>query len=129
MDQYRVLYASMGGRERRLGNNPLVMAVPSADGGEPLQLDMAMSQYSYGKLQVTRLAGEKLPYPGGFDDEGNLTDDPRHQSSPAVCCLWVIGRDRPFVYAGYPGSVLTDGIGQPAWTRRDTAAAEAVPRS
>ena len=37
---------------------------------------MAMSQYSYGKLQVTRLKNEKLPYPGGFDKEGLLTDDP-----------------------------------------------------
>ena len=39
-------------------------------------LDMAMSQYSYGKLQVTRLKGERLPYPGGFDAEGHLTDEP-----------------------------------------------------
>jgi 3-dehydro-L-gulonate 2-dehydrogenase len=35
-----------------------------------------MSQYSYGKLQVTRLKNKKLPYPGGFDNNGNLTDDP-----------------------------------------------------
>lgn len=35
-----------------------------------------MSQYSYGKLESTRLAGKKLPYPGGFDEEGRLTDDP-----------------------------------------------------
>jgi 3-dehydro-L-gulonate 2-dehydrogenase len=37
---------------------------------------MAMSQYSYGKLQVTRLKGEQLPYAGGFDKDGNLTKDP-----------------------------------------------------
>jgi len=35
-----------------------------------------MSQYSYGKLQVTRLKDEKLPFPGGFDKEGTLTDVP-----------------------------------------------------
>ena len=39
-------------------------------------LDMAMSQYSYGKLQTTRLKGRKLPFPGGFDKDGNLTDEP-----------------------------------------------------
>ena len=39
-------------------------------------LDMAMSQYSYGKLQVTRLKGEQLPYPGGFDADGRLTSEP-----------------------------------------------------
>lgn len=49
------------------------MAVPRESG--PLVLDMAMSQYAYGKLQVTRLKGEKLPYPGGYDKDGNLTDE------------------------------------------------------
>jgi 3-dehydro-L-gulonate 2-dehydrogenase len=63
-----------GGRNPRLGNNPFVMAVPRAKGH--LVLDMAMSQYSYGKLQVTRLKGAKLPYPGGFDSEGTLTAEP-----------------------------------------------------
>jgi 3-dehydro-L-gulonate 2-dehydrogenase len=63
-----------GGRNARLGNNPFVMAVPRAKGH--LVLDMAMSQYSYGKLQVTRLEGARLPYPGGFDSEGRLTVEP-----------------------------------------------------
>ena len=35
-----------------------------------------MSQYAYGKLGVYRLAGKQLPYPGGFDKDGNLTSDP-----------------------------------------------------
>lgn len=63
-----------GGKNPSIGNNPLVMAVPRAKGH--LVLDMAMSQYSYGKLQVTRLKGEQLPYPGGFDHAGNLTSEP-----------------------------------------------------
>jgi 3-dehydro-L-gulonate 2-dehydrogenase len=63
-----------GGRNTRLGNNPLVMAVPRTNGH--LVLDMAMSQYSYGKLQVTRLKGAQLPYAGGFDNEGRLTTEP-----------------------------------------------------
>lgn len=57
-----------------IGNNPFIMAVPRERGH--LILDMAMSQYSYGKLQVTRQQGKKLPYPGGFDPTGHLTDDP-----------------------------------------------------
>jgi 3-dehydro-L-gulonate 2-dehydrogenase len=57
-----------------VGNNPFVMAVPNGD--SPLVLDMAMSQYSYGKLEVTRQAGATLPYPGGYDKEGILTDNP-----------------------------------------------------
>ncbi len=63
-----------GGSDTRVGNNPFVMAVPRSNGH--LVLDMAMSQYSYGKLQVTRLKGEQLPYPGGFDAAGNLTAEP-----------------------------------------------------
>lgn len=63
-----------GAKNPRLGNNPYVMAVPMKEGA--LVLDMAMSQYAYGKLQVTRLKGEKLPFPGGFDKDGNLTDEP-----------------------------------------------------
>ncbi|MFS2222695.1 3-dehydro-L-gulonate 2-dehydrogenase [Pantoea sp. B65] len=63
-----------GGKDARIGNNPFVMAVPGKPA--PMVLDMAMSQYSYGKLEVTRLKGEQLPYPGGFDQQGNLTVDP-----------------------------------------------------
>jgi len=57
-----------------IGNNPFIMAVPRKEGH--IVLDMAMSQYSYGKLQVTRLKNQKLPYAGGFDKDGALTDDP-----------------------------------------------------
>lgn len=63
-----------GAREARVGNNPFVMAVPRPGG--PVVLDMAMSQYAYGKLQTTRLKGERLPYPGGFTSQGVLTDEP-----------------------------------------------------
>jgi len=63
-----------GGRDTRLGNNPFVIAVPRKMGN--VVLDMAMSQYSYGKLQVTRLKGKTMPFPAGFDTHGTLTNDP-----------------------------------------------------
>jgi len=63
-----------GAKSCGIGNNPFIMAVPRKEGH--IVLDMAMSQYSYGKLQVTRLKNQKLPYPGGFDQNGTLTDDP-----------------------------------------------------
>ena len=62
-----------GGKEPRLGNNPLVIAVPKAGGH--LILDMAVSQYSYGKLQEHELNQQPLPYAGGYDEAGNLTTD------------------------------------------------------
>ncbi len=63
-----------GGREPGIGNNPLVMAVPGGRG--PLVLDMAMSQFSYGKLNTLQARGELLPVEGGFDAEGKATRDP-----------------------------------------------------
>lgn len=63
-----------GGASQSIGNNPLVMAVPHSSG--PLVLDMAMSQFSYGKLQNTQLKGEQLPVDGGFNENGELSRDP-----------------------------------------------------
>ena len=60
-----------GARDVRMGNNPIVMAVPSADG--PVLVDMAMSQFANGKLEVAKQKGESLPMPCGWDEDGNLT--------------------------------------------------------
>lgn len=64
-----------GGMDPKLGNNPLVISVPRSN-GKHVVCDMAISQYSYGKVEQTRLLGKQLPYPGGFDSNGNLTCDP-----------------------------------------------------
>jgi 3-dehydro-L-gulonate 2-dehydrogenase len=64
-----------GSAEPRLGNNPLVIAVPREKG--PVVLDMAMSQFSYGKLQEYEWEEKELPVPGGYDDQGALTTNPR----------------------------------------------------
>jgi 3-dehydro-L-gulonate 2-dehydrogenase len=63
-----------GGSVPAVGNNPLVIAVPRASG--PLVLDIAMSQFSVGALTSYRARGERLPIAGGFDADGQLTDDP-----------------------------------------------------
>jgi 3-dehydro-L-gulonate 2-dehydrogenase len=63
-----------GGIDPRLGNNPLVIAVPRKDGN--VVLDMAISQYSVGKLQQYKMNNEQLPLPGGYDKEGELSTDP-----------------------------------------------------
>jgi 3-dehydro-L-gulonate 2-dehydrogenase len=63
-----------GARDPRLGNNPLVIAIPRPPGH--MVLDMAVSQYSYGKLQDYDLRGELLPVAGGYDLKGELTRDP-----------------------------------------------------
>lgn len=63
-----------GGTVPRLGNNPLVIAVPRLE--HPIVLDMAMSQYSYGKMQEYELKHKELPFEGGYDSNGALTKDP-----------------------------------------------------
>jgi len=62
-----------GGIDPRLGNNPLVIAVPRKNGH--VVLDMAVSQYSVGKLKQYKAARQELPLPGGYDSEGNLSND------------------------------------------------------
>lgn len=63
-----------GAMESKLGNNPLVIAIPRGD--EAIVLDMAMSQYSYGKMEDLAKTGGQLSQPGGFNDAGELTTDP-----------------------------------------------------
>ncbi len=57
-----------------LGNNPFILAIPRKKGN--LVLDMAMSLYSYGKLEWYKKTGEPLPEFGGYDPDHRLTKDP-----------------------------------------------------
>jgi 3-dehydro-L-gulonate 2-dehydrogenase len=66
---------SWGAKEPRLGNNPLVIGIPRKD--SPVVLDMAMSQYAYGKLSRLAAAGETTPFPAGFGQDGDLTTYPK----------------------------------------------------
>jgi 3-dehydro-L-gulonate 2-dehydrogenase len=65
---------SWGAKTCNVGNNPLILAVPNGD--SPAILDMAMSQFSYGKMEQSRAKGELLPVEGGFDKGGGATRDP-----------------------------------------------------
>ena len=62
-----------GGIDPRLGNNPVIIAVPREAGH--IVLDMAMSQYSFGKLLQYQANGEELPLPGGYNKNGVLSTD------------------------------------------------------
>lgn len=63
-----------GAKDSRLGNNPLVFAVPFRD--EAIVLDFAMTQFSYGKMEAAKLEGKTLPFAGGFNKNDKLTSDP-----------------------------------------------------
>jgi LDH2 family malate/lactate/ureidoglycolate dehydrogenase len=69
--------APFGGREARLGTNPLSMAFPS-DLEAPVLIDMATSAAAGGKLMVALARHEAIPPGWLLDREGRPTTDPAH---------------------------------------------------
>jgi LDH2 family malate/lactate/ureidoglycolate dehydrogenase len=64
-----------GAREPRVGNNPLSIGAPRAS-GQPVVLDMAMSQAAFFKIVLYHREGRKVPFGWGVDESGRPTDDP-----------------------------------------------------
>lgn len=60
-----------GGRDAKLGNNPVVFAFPH--GETPVLVDVAMSMFSYGKLESYSRSGKELPVDGGFNKQQEIT--------------------------------------------------------
>ncbi len=67
--------APFGGREARLGTNPLSIAFPS-DLEAPILIDMATSAVAGGKLLVAHARHEAIPTGWLLDREGQPTTDP-----------------------------------------------------
>ena len=67
--------APFGGRERRLGTNPICIGVPSDMEG-PVVLDMATAAVAAGKVSLARNRKEAIPSSWVIDKEGNPTTDP-----------------------------------------------------
>src|SRR5579864_5335251 len=68
--------APFGGREARLGTNPIAIAVPS-DLAAPFYLDMATSAVAAGKIQLAVARGESIPQGWIIDAEGRHSTDPK----------------------------------------------------
>lgn len=70
--------APWGGRDERLGNNPLGMCVPNPDpAGNPIMLDMAMSVVARAKIRQALASGEAIPPTWATDRGGRPTTDPK----------------------------------------------------
>lgn len=67
--------APFGGREARLGTNPISFAVPSDLDG-PIYLDMATSAVAAGKVSLAAARGEPIPRGWVVGKDGKLTTDP-----------------------------------------------------
>lgn len=83
-----------GAADVAVGNNPLAIAVPRSGG--PLLLDMAMSQFSNGKLEVHQRQDRELPVAGGYDRAGQLTRTPGE----------ILASRRPLPVGYWKGSAL-----------------------
>ncbi|HEX2150423.1 MAG TPA: Ldh family oxidoreductase [Stellaceae bacterium] len=68
--------APFGGREARLGTNPISMAIPSDLEG-PLYLDMATSAAAAGKIALAVARNERVPDGWVIGADGRPTNDPR----------------------------------------------------
>jgi len=64
-----------GGREARLGTNPLSVAIPSDLDG-PLFLDMATSAVAAGKISLAASRGDQVPLGWIVDNAGQASTDP-----------------------------------------------------
>jgi LDH2 family malate/lactate/ureidoglycolate dehydrogenase len=68
--------APFGGREARLGTNPISIAIPSDLDG-PLYLDMATSAAAAGKIALAAARNEPVPDGWVIGRDGRPTNDPR----------------------------------------------------
>jgi LDH2 family malate/lactate/ureidoglycolate dehydrogenase len=91
--------APTGGREARLGNNPLAIAVP-ADKEPPIVLDMASGAVAKGKIFIAQQEKKRIPLTWALDENGVLTDDP---DAAAAGLIQPIGG-----YKGYGLSLMID---------------------
>jgi LDH2 family malate/lactate/ureidoglycolate dehydrogenase len=78
--------APFGGREARIGTNPLSIAVPSDLDG-PLFLDMATSAVAAGKISLAVSRGESIPLGWVIDSAGKPTTDPGQLKTGALLPL------------------------------------------
>ncbi|HWE38609.1 MAG TPA: Ldh family oxidoreductase [Isosphaeraceae bacterium] len=97
--------APPGGREGRLGTNPLCIGVPTA--GDPVVLDFGTSAAAEGKVRVYYIDGRR-PVPEGWllDHEGKPTTDPASLYEPPVGTLLPMGGAQ--AYKGFGLSLVLD---------------------
>jgi L-2-hydroxycarboxylate dehydrogenase (NAD+) len=75
-----------GGVERKLGTNPLAVAVPTA-GEDPFLFDMATSTLSASRIRQAAYHGEHVPAGSGVDAEGRSTTEAAGIESGAIAPL------------------------------------------
>jgi (2R)-3-sulfolactate dehydrogenase (NADP+) len=75
-----------GGRRALMGTNPVAAAFPRA-AGDPLVIDMALSEVARGRIMVAAKEGRPIPEGWALDAEGNPTTDARAALSGAMLAM------------------------------------------
>ena len=96
--------APFGGREPRLGTNPICIAVPSKRDG-PLFIDMATSAVAAGKVELAQARGLAIPEGWVVDADGNPATDPAVLRERDGALLPLGGSEG---YKGYGLSVMVE---------------------
>lgn len=65
-----------GGKHPVFGTNPIAAIFPRRD-GDPLMIDMSLSEVARGKLMVAAKAGKSIPLGWAVDADGEPTTDPQ----------------------------------------------------
>ena len=97
--------APWGGREGRLGTNPLAAGLPDGAGGA-LVLDMTTSVVAEGKVRVVRNRGEQTPPGWIVDADGHPTTEPADFYDEPRGCLLPFGG--AMGHKGYGLGVVVD---------------------
>lgn len=110
--------APFGGREGRLGTNPLAFAAPT--GGIPVSMDFATSALPEGRVRFYRDTNQPLPPDSLVDKDGRPTLDPNDLYAPQRKALGaILPFGGPQGYKGFSlglmAQVLSSLLGAPAW--------------
>jgi len=100
------LVAPLWGAERMLGTNPIAIGFPGKE-EPPVVIDMATSAAAYGKIEMARRSGDKIPSGWGIDSTGCVTTNP--DETVAGGALLPLGSDRERGgHKGYALAVMVD---------------------
>jgi L-2-hydroxycarboxylate dehydrogenase (NAD+) len=95
------LVAPLWGAERMLGTNPIAIAFPGLE-EPPIVIDLATPAVAYGKIEIAKRKGEKIPHGWAIDRHGRVTDDPQGMIDGGA--LLPLGSDRE--HGGHKGYAL-----------------------
>lgn len=100
-----------GGRDGRLGTNPLAYAAPT--NGWPVVFDMSTTMIAAGKIDIALLEGKRLPENCIQDKDGNPSTDPKDFYGPngeLFGTMLTLGSPN-FGYKGYGLSMMVEILG------------------